>query len=114
MSCSTRLRESRDQDVLLSFLRCGTQHGNANLHADQEVRPQPKTFAEFIVEDGDWLDITLISFRELLEHDAMYMSSTSNDNSTDFSNNKHVETAAPRLRVHQVSPSRNSPRRKQR
>ena len=29
--------------------------------------------AEFIVEDGGWLDITLISDSPLLEHDAMYM-----------------------------------------
>ena len=30
--------------------------------------------ADFIVEDGGWLDITLISDSPLLEHDAMYMS----------------------------------------
>jgi len=29
--------------------------------------------AEFIVEEGGWLDITLISDSPLLEHDAMYM-----------------------------------------
>ena len=28
---------------------------------------------EFIIEDGSWLDITLISDSPLLEHDAMYM-----------------------------------------
>ena len=28
---------------------------------------------EFIIEDGAWLDITLISDSPLLEHDAMYM-----------------------------------------
>ena len=29
--------------------------------------------AEFIIEDGAWLDMTLISDSPLLEHDAMYM-----------------------------------------
>lgn len=29
--------------------------------------------AEFLVEDGDWLDVTIISDSPLLEHDAMYM-----------------------------------------
>ena len=29
--------------------------------------------AEFLIEDGDWLDVTLISDSPLLEHDAMYM-----------------------------------------
>ena len=30
-------------------------------------------FAEFLAEEGDWLDITIISDSPLLEHDAMYM-----------------------------------------
>ena len=30
-------------------------------------------FAEFLVEDGDWFDVTIISDSPLLEHDAMYM-----------------------------------------
>ena len=30
--------------------------------------------AEFLVEEGDWLDVTIISDSPLLEHDAMYMS----------------------------------------
>ena len=29
--------------------------------------------AEFLAEDGDWLDITMISDSPLLEHDAMFM-----------------------------------------
>ena len=29
--------------------------------------------AEFLIEDGDWLDVTIISDSPLLEHDAMYM-----------------------------------------
>ena len=30
-------------------------------------------FAEYLAEEGDWLDITIISDSPLLEHDAMYM-----------------------------------------
>jgi lipase chaperone LimK len=29
--------------------------------------------AEFLIEDGSWLDVTLISDSPLLEHDAMFM-----------------------------------------
>ena len=30
-------------------------------------------FAEYLAEEGEWLDITIISDSPLLEHDAMYM-----------------------------------------
>ena len=55
----------------------GVEHsmGNANHYTQikkSDLNFEP--FAEFIVEDGDWLDITLISDSPLLEHDAMYMS----------------------------------------
>ena len=30
-------------------------------------------FAEFLAEDGDWMDLTIISDSPLLEHDAMFM-----------------------------------------
>ena len=48
--------------------------GNA-LHYTQIKKSALKfePFAEFLAEEGDWLDITIISDSPLLEHDAMYM-----------------------------------------
>ena len=48
--------------------------GNA-LHYTQIKKSDLKfePFAEFLAEEGDWLDITIISDSPLLEHDAMYM-----------------------------------------
>ncbi len=54
----------------------GIEHrlGNA-LHYTQLKKSDLKfePLAEFLSEDGDWLDITIISDSPLLEHDAMYM-----------------------------------------
>mgnify|MGYP007094216754 CR=1 FL=1 len=54
----------------------GIEHrmGNA-LHYTQIKKSDLKfePFAEFLAEEGDWLDITIISDSPLLEHDAMYM-----------------------------------------
>ncbi len=54
----------------------GIEHrmGNA-LHYTQLKKSDLKfePLAEFLAEDGDWLDITVISDSPLLEHDAMYM-----------------------------------------
>ena len=48
--------------------------GNA-LHYTQIKKSDLKfePFAEYLAEEGDWLDITIISDSPLLEHDAMYM-----------------------------------------
>ena len=54
----------------------GIEHrmGNA-LHYTQIKKSDLKfePFAEFLAEEGSWLDITIISDSPLLEHDAMYM-----------------------------------------
>ena len=54
----------------------GIEHrmGNA-LHYTQIKKSDLKfePFAEFLAEEGDWMDITIISDSPLLEHDAMYM-----------------------------------------
>ena len=48
--------------------------GNA-LHYTQIKKSDLKfePFAEYLAEEGEWLDITIISDSPLLEHDAMYM-----------------------------------------
>ena len=48
--------------------------GNA-LHYTQIKKSDLKfePFAEFLAEDGDWMDLTIISDSPLLEHDAMFM-----------------------------------------
>ena len=54
----------------------GVEHrmGNA-LHYTQIKKADLKfePFAEYLAEEGDWMDITIISDSPLLEHDAMYM-----------------------------------------
>ena len=54
----------------------GVEHrmGNA-LHYTQIKKSDLKfePFAEFLAEEGDWLDVTIISDSPLLEHDAMFM-----------------------------------------
>ena len=54
----------------------GIEHrmGNA-LHYTQIKKSDLKfePFAEYLAEEGDWMDITIISDSPLLEHDAMYM-----------------------------------------
>ena len=54
----------------------GVDHRSGNAQFYTQIKKSDLNFeplAEFIVEDGGWLDITLISDSPLLEHDAMYM-----------------------------------------
>jgi deoxyribonuclease-4 len=54
----------------------GIEHRSGNaLHYTQLKKSDLKfePLAEYLAEDGDWLDITVISDSPLLEHDAMYM-----------------------------------------
>ncbi|MDP6907127.1 MAG: TIM barrel protein [Candidatus Thalassarchaeaceae archaeon] len=83
-----RLRTSEDFGELFDQVRetiggktfychfSGIEHrmGNA-LHYTQIKKSDLKfePLAEFLAEDGDWLDITMISDSPLLEHDAMFM-----------------------------------------
>ena len=83
-----RLRTSEDFGELFDQVRetiggktfychfSGIEHrmGNA-LHYTQIKKSDLKfePLAEFIAEDGEWLDITMISDSPLLEHDAMFM-----------------------------------------
>ena len=55
------------------FSGLSTEPGTPCTTPNQEVDLNFEPLAEFIVEDGGWLDITLISDSPLLEHDAMYM-----------------------------------------
>jgi deoxyribonuclease-4 len=55
----------------------GVEHRSGNAMHYTQIKKSDLNFeplADFIVEDGGWLDITLISDSPLLEHDAMYMS----------------------------------------
>jgi deoxyribonuclease-4 len=83
-----RLRTSEDYGELFDLVReqlggktfychfSGVEHrmGNA-LHYTQVKKSDLKfePLAEFLAEDGDWLDVTVISDSPLLEHDAMFM-----------------------------------------
>jgi len=83
-----RLRTSEDYAELFDKARetyggstfychfAGVEHrmGNA-LHYTQIKKSDLKfePFAEYLAEEGDWMDITIISDSPLLEHDAMYM-----------------------------------------
>ena len=83
-----RLRTSEDYAELFEQARktyggstfychfAGVEHrmGNA-LHYTQIKKSDLKfePFAEYLAEEGDWMDITIISDSPLLEHDAMYM-----------------------------------------
>ena len=54
----------------------GVEHRSGNAMHYTQIKKSDLNFeplAEFIVEDGGWLDITLISDSPLLEHDSMYM-----------------------------------------
>ena len=83
-----RMRTSEDYAELFDQVRenyggskfychfAGVEHrmGNA-LHYTQIKKSDLKfePFAEFLAEEGDWMDIPIISDSPLLEHDAMYM-----------------------------------------
>ena len=75
--CGT-LRSSKGDlrrlDVLLPLAGVEHRMGNA-LHYTQIKKSDLKfePFAEYLAEEGDWMDITIISDSPLLEHDAMYM-----------------------------------------
>ena len=54
----------------------GVEHRTGNAMHYTQIKKSDLNFeplAEFIVEEGGWLDITIISDSPLLEHDAMYM-----------------------------------------
>ena len=83
-----RMRTSEDYGELFDMVResigtkefychfSGVEHRTGNAMHYTQIKKSDLNFeplAEFIVEDGGWLDITLISDSPLLEHDAMYM-----------------------------------------
>ena len=83
-----RLRTSEDYGELFDQVRetigtknfychfSGVDHRGGNASHYTQIKKSDLNFeplAEFIVEDGGWLDITLISDSPLLEHDAMFM-----------------------------------------
>ena len=54
----------------------GIEHRSGNaMHYTQLKKSDLKfePLAEYLAEEGDWLDVTVISDSPLLEHDAMYM-----------------------------------------
>ena len=83
-----RMKTSEDYGELFDMVResigtkefychfSGIEHRTGNAMHYTQIKKSDLNFeplAEFIVEDGGWLDITLISDSPLLEHDAMYM-----------------------------------------
>ena len=83
-----QMRTSEDYGELFDMVResigtkqfychfSGVEHRTGNALHYTQIKKSDLNFeplAEFIVEDGGWLDITLISDSPLLEHDAMYM-----------------------------------------
>ena len=83
-----KMRTSEDYGELFDMVRetigtkefychfSGVEHRTGNAMHYTQIKKSDLNFeplAEFIVEDGGWLDITLISDSPLLEHDAMYM-----------------------------------------
>ena len=83
-----RMRTSEDYGELFDQVRetigtkefychfSGVEHRTGNAMHYTQIKKSDLNFeplAEFIVEDGGWLDVTLISDSPLLEHDAMYM-----------------------------------------
>ncbi len=83
-----RLRTSEDYGELFDQVRetigtkvfychfSGVEHRMGNALHYTQIKKSDLNFeplAEFLIEDGGWLDVTLISDSPLLEHDAMYM-----------------------------------------
>ena len=67
-------RPSVPKNSIVTFF--GVEHRTGNAMHYTQIKKSDLNFeplAEFIVEEGGWLDITLISDSPLLEHDAMYM-----------------------------------------
>ena len=84
-----RLKTSEDYGELFDLVRetigtkefychfSGVEHHMGNAIHYTQIKKSDLNFeplAEFLVEEGDWLDVTIISDSPLLEHDAMYMS----------------------------------------
>ena len=83
-----RLKTSEDYGELFDLVResigtkkfychfSGVEHRMGNALHYTQIKKSDLNFeplAEFLIEDGDWLDVTIISDSPLLEHDAMYM-----------------------------------------
>lgn len=83
-----RLKTSEDYGELFDQVRTtigtktfychfsGVEHRMGNALHYTQIKKSDLNFeplAEFLIEEGDWLDVTLISDSPLLEHDAMYM-----------------------------------------
>ena len=54
----------------------GVEHRMGNAQHYTQIKKSDlkfEPFAEYLAEEGDWMDITIISDSPLLEHDAMYM-----------------------------------------
>ena len=54
----------------------GVEHRMGNAQHYTQIKKSDLNFeplGEFLIEEGDWLDVTIISDSPLLEHDAMYM-----------------------------------------
>ena len=76
------MRTSEDYGEMFDLVRTslGTKtfycHCTGNALHYTQIKKSDLNFeplAEFLIEDGDWLDVTIISDSPLLEHDAMYM-----------------------------------------
>ncbi len=83
-----RLKTSEDYGELFDLVRetigtktfychfSGIEHRSGNALHYTQIKKSDLNFdpiAEFLVEDGEWLDVTIISDSPLLEHDAMFM-----------------------------------------
>jgi len=83
-----RLKTSEDYGELFDQVRetigtktfychfSGVEHRMGNALHYTQIKKSDLNFeplAEFLIEEGDWLDVTIISDSPLLEHDAMYM-----------------------------------------
>ncbi len=83
-----RLKTSEDYGELFDQVRTsigtktfychfsGVEHRMGNALHYTQIKKSDLNFeplAEFLIEEGDWLDVTVISDSPLLEHDAMYM-----------------------------------------
>ncbi|HJM29969.1 MAG TPA: TIM barrel protein [Candidatus Thalassarchaeaceae archaeon] len=83
-----RLKTSEDYAELFDQVRetiggkkfychfAGVEHRMGNAQHYTQIKKSDlkfEPFAEYLAEEGDWMDITIISDSPLLEHDAMYM-----------------------------------------
>ncbi len=83
-----RLKTSEDYGELFDLVRetigtktfychfSGVEHRMGNALHYTQIKKSDLNFeplAEFLIEEGEWLDVTIISDSPLLEHDAMYM-----------------------------------------